>query len=188
MRVYVVRHGESETNRSKRWTGWLDVSLTEKGEEDARKAGAVLAGTVFDKVYSSDLRRAKRTAEIALPGCGYETSPLLREINVGNLENQPIEAVTFHGREQAAKRGYDDVGGESRTEFNGRISRFMELLESAEEETVAVFSHGGWLRGMLDMVLGMHIPREKICCDNCMIAVFEYKKENWQLHSWINLS
>ena len=187
MRIYVIRHGESETNKSKRWTGWLDVLLTEKGEEDARKAGALLANTAFDKVYASDLRRAMRTAELAIPGCVYETTPLLREINVGNLENQPIEAATFHGREQAAKRGYADVGGESREEFNGRIGRFMELLASASEETVAVFSHGGWLRGMLDLVVGISLPRDKICCDNCMIAVFEYTGGNWRLHSWINL-
>ena len=50
MKVWVVRHGESETNRDGLWTGWLDVELTEKGREDAAKAGKILAGTSFDKI------------------------------------------------------------------------------------------------------------------------------------------
>ena len=69
MRVYVIRHGESETNLSKRWTGWKAVNLTEKGYEDAKKAGKIIGDVTFDKVFSSDLRRAKETAMTALPGC-----------------------------------------------------------------------------------------------------------------------
>jgi 2,3-bisphosphoglycerate-dependent phosphoglycerate mutase len=94
MRIYVVRHGESETNLQKRWTGWMDVQLTDKGREDARKAGEFLKGITFDKIYTSDLTRAIETAKIALPGCRYETTPLLREINVGKLENTPIGDLT----------------------------------------------------------------------------------------------
>ena len=50
MRVYVVRHGESETNKIHYMTGWLDVSLTEKGREDALFARSVLEGVEFDKI------------------------------------------------------------------------------------------------------------------------------------------
>ena len=68
MFVYVIRHGESETNLSKKWTGWLDVQLTEKGYEDAKKAAGYLKGISFDKIYTSDLMRAKQTAQTAFPG------------------------------------------------------------------------------------------------------------------------
>jgi len=188
MRVYVVRHGESENNKSLRWTGWMDVLLTEKGEEDARRAGTMLADIAFDKVYASDLRRAMRTAEIALPGCSYETTPLLREVNVGNLENTPISDLSEDQRAENGRVGYGMFGGESKAEFRDRISRFMKQLEASGQETVAVFCHGGWLRGMLDLVIGMDLPRNKICCNNCTVAVFEFTKGIWRLHSWINLS
>ena len=71
MKVYVVRHGESETNKIRHWTGWLDVALTEKGQNDALFARSVLENVHFDKVYTSDLIRAMQTAEIAIPGCCY---------------------------------------------------------------------------------------------------------------------
>ena len=88
MKVFVVRHGESETNRNACWTGWMDVALTQKGREDATLARRLLSGVKFDKIYASDLQRAKCTAEIAIPGCQYETSALLREINVGGYCRQ----------------------------------------------------------------------------------------------------
>ena len=68
MRVYVVRHGESETNKIHYMTGWLDVSLTEKGREDALFARSVLEGVEFDKIYSSDLVRALQTDKINVGG------------------------------------------------------------------------------------------------------------------------
>ena len=62
MFLYVIRHGESETNLSRHWTGWNDVNLTEKGRKDAERAGAMLQGIPFDQIYSSDLTRALHTA------------------------------------------------------------------------------------------------------------------------------
>ena len=93
LRLYVVRHGESETNLAKRWTGWMDVSLTGKGREDAKKAGDFLKNIEFDRVLSSDLRRAVQTAETALPGCVPETSPLFREIDLGSLSLDNIGCI-----------------------------------------------------------------------------------------------
>lgn len=103
MRVYIIRHGESETNRLNCWTGWLDVDLTEKGTEDARKAGKLLEGVEFDKLYASDLIRAKQTLETALPGYEYETSPALREVNVGAIAGKPLSIVTEEEKNASVK-------------------------------------------------------------------------------------
>ena len=92
MLVYLIRHGESQSNLDKIWSGWNDVPLTEKGKLDAKKAGEYLDGIKFDKIYSSDLSRAKNTAEIAIPGCEYEQTPLLREINVGEIVGKPFNS------------------------------------------------------------------------------------------------
>jgi len=186
MFVYVIRHGESETNLSKKWTGWLDVQLTEKGYEDAKKAACFLKGITFDKIYTSDLKRAIQTAQTAFPGCLYETSPLFREINVGSISNQPFSVVTDDQRKYAAEFGYIEFDGESKEQFYSRIKQAMGELEKQDCKNVAVFSHGGFLRGMLDTVVGTYLPRGTICCDNCTIAIFEYLNEGWKLHSWIN--
>ena len=188
MKVYVVRHGESETNLSKRWTGWLDVPLTEKGIADAQKAGKVLEGIQFDKVFSSDLVRAGKTAETALPGCEYATSALLREVNVGNIAGKPLDILTDEQRATIAKVGYGELEGETKTEFRDRISRFVKLLEGLDCENVAVFSHRGWMLGMLDQIMGIPVPRKHILCGNCAVAVYEFDGENWRLYNWINVT
>lgn len=188
MKVYVVRHGESETNKAKKWTGWVDVHLTDKGKEDAKKAGEFLKSIRFDKIYSSVLIRAIETTEIAIPGCRYESSELLREINVGSLAGKPLSVLTENQKSDVVKNGYVAFGGETKKEFHDRVTGFMKKLEALKCENAAVFSHGGWLREMLDIVVGMHIPAEKVYCNNCTVAVFEYTGGIWRLHSWVNMS
>jgi len=186
MRVYVVRHGQSETNLQERYTGWFDTPLTEKGIEDAKKAGELLKCRSYDLVFSSDLIRAVRTAQTALPGYEMKRSPLLREINVGGLEQIPFTDLSEEQRAEAGRTGYSAFGGESKAEFYGRVSSFMKELESLDCETVAVFTHAGWLRSMLDTVVGYVIPRRNLRCNNCAVAEFEYINGIWSLCSWNN--
>lgn len=186
MRLYVIRHGESLNNKQKLWTGWLGVPLTEKGITDAKKAGEFLRSIEFDKVYSSDLRRAIDTAKTALPSYEPETSALLREINVGSIAGKPLASIEPADRQKASEIGYALYGGESKAQLSDRIRTFKRELESAELGTVAVFCHAGWLRGFLDEIMGNVMPRGSIICGNCAIGVFEYENEIWKLHSWIN--
>ena len=187
MKVFVIRHGESETNKKGLLTGWLDVSLTEKGEAEAGKVGRLLSNVSFDKIYVSDLSRAKATAKIALPECEYETFAELREINVGSISGKPRDSIKNIDKETVKKDGYRIFGGESPEEFDGRVKAFMKLLEGQSCENIAVFSHAGVLRKMLNTVLGTDVPRKNLLCKNCTVAVFEYSGNTWMLHSWINL-
>ena len=186
MKVFLVRHGESETNKAHLWTGWMDVPLTEKGRADATLAGRVLAGVDFDRVYASDLIRAQATAQIALPGCAYETTPLLREVNVGSIAGKPFEAVLDSEGKPRNADGYAVFGGESTAELRERIASFMRMLEKEQAENIAVFAHAGVLRTFLGLVLGEAVPIKKLLCKNCTVAVFEYRNGTWMLHSWIN--
>ena len=186
MKLYLIRHGESETNKRKCWTGWLDVPLTEKGERDALFARRVLEGVRFDKVYVSDLSRARRTAEIALGDVEYETTPLLREIHLGSLSGMPNSTFTEQLQQRAINEGYAEFGGESTDDFAGRIMEFIKPLEDSGYETVAAFTHAGVLRGLLYEIIGARLLGKHVLCDNCMVAVFEYTGGVWRLHSWIN--
>ncbi len=186
MRVYIIRHGESETNVKSLFTGWMDVNLTDLGKIQAKRAGELLKNIRFDKVYSSDLIRARETAENTLAGCCYETSELLRETNVGDLSGKPYSVVTDEQRILIAKEGFTVFGGESNEELNNRISKFIKTLETETCENVAVFTHGGWLKTFLDIVMGVKIPNDKIICENCTVAIFECTDGIWKLHSWIN--
>jgi broad specificity phosphatase PhoE len=187
MLVYVIRHGESENNLKGLWTGWYDAPLTDKGILDAKKVGEYLSGISFDKIYSSDLTRAVLTAHNAIEGCTVETSELLREVNVGDLANMPLSSISDEQRAKAAKDGYELFGGESKQAFVARVCEFMKKLKTLECDNVAVFSHAGWLRTILDIVVGVTLPRKSIRCNNCTVGIFEYSDGVWRLFSWINL-
>lgn len=186
MKVYMVRHGESVTNFEKRWTGQLDVALTEKGEADARRVGEKLCGVSFDKIYASDLIRAARTAEIAT-GKKPLLDSRIREMDVGKFAGAPWSGMTDEQRALTRREGYADFGGEAKVDFRARVSSFMKMLENSSDSTVAVFTHAGWLRAFFSIALGVEFPIGRILVNNCSHAVFEYSNGKWALHSWVNL-
>ena len=186
MRLFLIRHGESTSNVDKTWTGWMDVALTEKGKKDAEKAGEFLSLFTFDKVYASDLSRAVQTANIALPGRNVETTPLLREINVGMLGGKPGTSVTIEERNQLAASGFVKYGGESREAFLHRAECFLKMVEERGDQTVAAFSHAGMLHAMVTAALGFRSSGGKVLCSNCTVLILEHDGMNWWLRSWID--
>ena len=188
MKLYVIRHGQSETNLKGCFTGWAQVNLTEQGIRDAQSIRPLLKNISFDKIYASDLRRAMKTAEEAIPGCCYETTPLLREVGMGSLELQPRESVLPDMRKNnTSELGYAMYGGESREVFDQRVADFRKMVETLEYENVAVFTHWGWMMELTTQVLEVKIPGNNITGNNCVVGVFEYKNNHWKLHSWINM-
>lgn len=186
LRLYVIRHGQSEGNRLGQYTGWADVTLTQQGVREAEQVGEIIKGISFDKIYSSDLIRAQQTAQAAIPGCVYETTELLREVNVGKVSGRPLASVSSQERQEMDCVGFEMYGGESRSAFCGRLRTFLRRVEQLGGENVAAFSHGGCLRAMLNEVVGCRLERSVVCCENCAMAVFAFEKGVWKLHSWIN--
>lgn len=186
MRLYVIRHGESANNQSGLWTGHIDSPLTEKGERDALRVRAILDGVSFDRVLSSDLCRASRTAELALPDHTPELTEALREIHIGALQGTKIADVSPEERVYYAKEGFAEIGGESRADFAARVRAFMASVATEEPVTVAAFCHGGVLCRILEETLSVEIPRRHLAHKNCAIGIFDYRNGIWQLYSWIN--
>lgn len=188
MQLYMIRHGESMTNMKKLHSGWAQVSLSKKGIEDARRAGLTLQGITFDKVYCSDLLRAKQTADIALPGIIREESMLLREINVGSLSGKSFqECQAEYGEsyfENKKKSDYKAYGGEDDAQLRMRVEQFVRMLEQTSYETVAVFCHEGVIRMMLDIVTGVRQNKKAFACDNGGVFMFEYNESVWKLRKW----
>ena len=185
MRVYFVRHGESEANLNKTFAGQTDVKLTDKGRSQAEAVRPILADIAFDKVYSSDLSRAYDTQAIALPGYEAEKLPQLREINVGNLVGKSIVAVAAAngGVTPTANTGdYTPYGGENWQMMDARIGAFLKMLEQQTYENVAVFAHRGVLMSVLRNVLGIAtLPSGLILCDNCAVNVVEFDGKAWRV-------
>ena len=92
-KIVLLRHGESAWNKENRFTGWTDVDLTEKGIEEAYKAGELLRkeGYVFDKAYTSYLKRAVKTLNCVLDRMDQDWIPVekswrLNEKHYGALQ------------------------------------------------------------------------------------------------------
>ncbi len=185
MKLYLIRHGESETNLAGRYTGWAQVNLTPKGIEDAKGVRPILEGIKFDKIYSSDLIRAMKTAETAIPGCVYEETPLLREINVGNLALKPFLAPDAPERKLMAD-GFKAFGGESDEEFRTRATEFLEKVKSLNCENVAAFTHAGFLRHTLSIIFSANVNTMNFVCSNCAVVILELKGGRWMLYGLTN--
>lgn len=186
MKLYMIRHGESTANAEKRHAGWAQIPLTEKGRSDALRAKKILSGVKLDKIFVSDLLRAKQTLEIALPGAKGIETPLLREICVGELAGLLItEAAEKYGSDYAenrAARNFLPYGGENMEMHESRIRAFKEMLEENEASAVAAFCHEGSIRHMLKLVRG-ETPTEELL-HNGSVSIFEYRDGKWSCLAW----
>ena len=157
VKLIIVRHGFSEYNRDKKYTGQSDIPLTEMGVLQAKLAcDYLLANFKVDKIYSSDLSRAVDTAKPLAEKLGLEiiTDARLRELDTGLWTDKTFEEVR-NSFPQTSKlyrenigRGRPD-GGESYQELMMRAKNvFEEIANENEGKTIAVFTHGGVLRAL----------------------------------------
>ena len=189
MKLYLIRHGESEANAKRVHAGWQAVHLTERGIEQAKRIGEYLNGLTFDKIYSSDLVRAMETAEAALPKREYVTDERLREVNVGTVVGKGREECTAeYGEPYINARKYRDYtafGGECENDLISRAKSFITDPVLRECECVAVFTHEGFIRATLEAVIGTEIKEGTVAFPNCIISVFEIDDEGHaKLYAW----
>ena len=108
-KLVLLRHGESEWNQENRFTGWHDVDLTAKGEDEGRRSGQLLKdeGFAFDVVYTSLLKRAIRTMWLALEELDQTWVPVHRELRLNERHYGALQGL--NKAETAAKHGEDQV-------------------------------------------------------------------------------
>lgn len=148
MRVIFLRHGETDSNVEGRMQGQYDTALNARGEDQARTVGRVLRQQErIDAVYSSDLKRAFRTAEIVADGqWSVIPEPKLRERFMGKMQNLlRVDAQKIAEREGKRLLDY----GESSKELTARlVEGYLEVLADAETKgyrTILLVSHGSAL-------------------------------------------
>jgi len=164
--LVLLRHGQSQWNLENRFTGWVDVPLTEEGRTEARRAGELLkeTGLVFTKAYTSDLVRAQDTLSIVLDVLGQTDIPIerdkaLNERHYGDLQGlNKAETAEKYGKEQVHlwRRSYDvpppGKEGESLKDTAARTLPYFKsriLADLAAGETVLVSAHGNSLRSIV---------------------------------------
>lgn len=161
--ILLARHGESDWNRAKRWQGFADRPLTDLGREQAVALADRLRNTELDAVYSSDLQRARETAEIVARSkeLGVEVVRDLREVDVGSwsgLTHAEAEARFPDGyaRWLQGGEGWDD--GETYAEMSRRVTgAILRIAEQHDNGRVLVVAHGGSIRAIHAAALGLDV-------------------------------
>lgn len=166
-KLVLLRHGQSTWNLENRFTGWVDVPLSEQGEREAREAGKRLRDIPFDLVFTSVLKRAIDTTTLALEEAGQAHLPLiydkaLNERMYGNLQGlNKAETARQYGEHQVKiwRRSYDVAppGGESLKDTAARTLPYFEsriLPEVRAGKNVLVSAHGNSLRSIV-----MHLDK-----------------------------
>jgi 2,3-bisphosphoglycerate-dependent phosphoglycerate mutase len=175
----LLRHGESQWNLENRFTGWVDVPLSEKGVEEARQAGEKLRGVTFDRAFTSVLTRANETLRIVLETVGQTNIPIerdkaLNERMYGDLQGlNKAETAKKYGDAQVKiwRRSYDvkPPGGESLKDTAERALPYYENMikpHLLKGETIIIAAHGNSLRALVmeldqlskEEVLELNIP------------------------------
>lgn len=159
--LILLRHGQSQWNLENRFTGWVDVPLSPKGEEEARSAGQKLKAYKIDKAYTSALKRAQETLRLALLEAGKNGIPIekdqaLNERHYGDLQGlNKAETAKKFGEEQVHiwRRSYDVAppNGESLKDTAARTLPYFEkkiLPDLKAGKSILVAAHGNSLRSI----------------------------------------
>lgn len=192
----IVRHGETDANRTGILQGQSNCPLNDNGRRQAAAAAKRLEDEHFDAAYASDLDRAFETAEIIAhrhADLAVRPTPELREWFLGDMENRPQrELLKLYPKEmEAFRREACEVripGGETLTEFQARVSNFLTGLADANPgKRILLVTHGGVMQRIFRMAAGMTAPGNllslSVNASICMIRR-DVDAGTWQLMTW----
>ena len=197
---YLVRHGETEWNRTGRMQGHLGVPLSAEGRRQATLLAGRLRSVEFSAVYCSDLPRAAETAGIIGAGRNLAITPDsdLREFSYGEWEGLTLEEVETRYPGALAERieaggnlGFTAPGGESAIDALQRVRRFSTRASASLDarENVLVVAHGGSLRALVVCLLDLaDTDFWKFRVDNTAVAVVSDHDGSRVLESWNDTS
>lgn len=157
MELILVRHGETQANKLRLIQGWGDSPLTKKGVRQAHHAASRLRYKKIDAIYSSDLGRAKVTAEEIAKHHKLKAhyTKALREKGMGELEGTQsdfkVPLIAMKTRK-----------GESLHQFVSRVKRFLDRLHASHKRgTVLIVTHKQVIRVMMALLMDRPIIEEK---------------------------
>jgi len=165
LRLFLIRHGETDWNREGKVQGFCDVELNGLGLRQAEAIASSLRGEDVRAVYSSTLKRALETARLIakVHGLSVTTDDRLKELNQGVLEGLTSERM-WAEYESLLKRWREEPatlrmpGGESMQELQDRCWDFVQaLVQKHLDETVVIVAHGFAIRAILCKIIGLDL-------------------------------
>lgn len=195
--LVLVRHGETPWNRDRRLQGHIDIDLNEEGRRQARAVAVRLARERVDALYTSDLRRARKTADAIALACGVavQPDPGLRERNYGVLEGHrldelnerfPVEYAQWQARIPEARI----ERGETLSAFYTRICTTIEhIARQHAGQRVVLAAHGGVLDCAYRLATGAPLQaRRSWDLLNASVNCLRFEDGRFTLMSWADVS
>ena len=198
LKLYIVRHGETEWNVIKRFQGQLNTPLTEKGMEKLRKTGKKLENVLFDEVYTSELGRTVASAEIILnENNGYKNNKLelqklaeLNEVYFGVWQGLTYEEVFLKYPEEGNNYFYNVKNYKAENveaeKLEDALERFLKginkILDSHESGNILVVTHGTVFEMFMNYVANDSIfdIDERTLMGNGDYKIFSYEDGKFQ--------
>ena len=181
--LYLVRHGETDWNASRRIQGITDVPLNDTGRAQARRTGALLATREWDAIVASPLSRALETARLAGFGELVQVDPDLHEWNYGPYEG----LTTAEIRESVPGWSvwtHPIPGGETADEIAARVDRVIARVRAAPGDA-ALFAHGHVLRVLTARWLGLPPTDGRLLAlGTATVSVLGWERETAVLERW----
>ena len=197
MRLWLSRHGQTEWNVERRYQGYGDSGLTVKGQQEARCLGQRLAATPIDMVYTSDLERAWRTAELAMAG---RNIPIVRDSAWREVQYGAWEGLTraevkarypaLWRQRVTDKAAVTPPGGESLLQLQQRVlSALTALWRAHSQQSVLVVTHSGPLFVLACWLRAMDLNQlARVRTTNCGLSAVQWESAEPILEFWDDVS
>lgn len=163
--VYLVRHCETMANKKATFAGWTDYDVSEKGQKQLDALAVRMRDISFDKIYSTHLLRARKTADAMNEGshAPIEIEDAFLEIFMGDLEDHPVAEMTGETR----RRWFEEIqnfaapNGESMDDVAKRTwAGLRKVVRENEGKTIGIATHGGAILNLWQILSG--VPREEM--------------------------
>ena len=182
-KIYLIRHGETESNRKGIFRGRLDIPLSPKGKEQALDLRRYFNAIPVDVIYTGPLSRAVETAEIAFPGYKPIKEPLIDNLDLGEWSGQDKAMV----KEKYPRQWEDWVqrpdtitfpGGECLDDVLKRSNRFLEKMIAIPENNIVIVTHRSVSKVLLAAAIGLETNYYwKFHLDNASVSQIFYEPE-----------
>ena len=186
MNIYLLRHGQTNLNKFRKYKSAADKEINELGKKQAELLGKRLEKYNIDIIYSSDLKRAVQTSEIINKYINTDIiiKEELREIDMGQWDTLNMED-RFLSHEEYAKEWYkhqEDLpypGGECGTDVCIRANRVIDEIIKSNYENIAVVTSAGTLAALISSFLGLEqCKRFNMEIENCSISILKYNRDS----------
>ena len=182
--IILVRHGESQTNLSKQFTGQLDIPLTKLGTQQAERMAVYVDRFKIDRIYASSLSRAYETALaiVRRQNCSIEKCDSFWEINAGKWHGLTFDEIssrypdTYKVWKEDLAAAHPD-GGESTQELYDRVtSKFEKIITETNDQVICIVTHATPIRMMESYIMSKSLKyaQDIPWVPNASTSVYQY--------------